>query len=208
MIFALGRISRISATCIQLFGSLSMKKGLSSRRWMRVRDSRIEGIAELPDLMTIAGRLGGGDGARYGAALAALTPEQRADLGADYIAETMAGIDAALPGHVHRVIYEDVVADVERETRALLAYLGLPFEPACLAFWRSDRVVRTPSSEQVRRPIFSDGLDQWRRFAPWLGPLRDALGDAIETYAQRAPTEKGALVASTTKESSRSNRAS
>jgi len=120
----------------------------------------------------------------------------------------MAAMDAALPGHVHRVIYEHVVADVERETRAMLTYLGLGFEPACLAFWQTERAVRTPSSGQVRQPIFSEGLDQWRRFEPWLAPLRDALGDVIETYAQRSPTEKGALVASTTKESSRSSRAS
>jgi hypothetical protein len=83
---------------------------------------------------------------------------------------------------VHRVIYEDLVADTEGEVRRLLAHCGLPFEPACLDFHRNDRAVRTVSSEQVRQPIFTDGLDQWRRFEPWLGPLKTALGPALEDW--------------------------
>jgi Sulfotransferase family len=94
---------------------------------------------------------------------------------ADYVA-LMDHFDRVLPGRVHRVLYERVVADPEAEIRALLAYCGLPFEEACLRFHENTRPVRTPSAEQVRRPIFSDALDQWRNYEPWLGPLKAALG--------------------------------
>lgn len=103
------------------------------------------------------------------------------DLGryyADYV-ELMRHWDAVLPLAVHRVIYEDLVADTEGEVRRLLAHCGLPFEAACLDFHRNDRAVRTVSSEQVRRPIFREGLDQWRRFEPWLDPLKAALGETL-----------------------------
>ncbi len=90
--------------------------------------------------------------------------------------------DAALPGAILRVQHEDVVHDLERSVRRLLAFCALPFEPECLEFYRNRRSVRTPSSEQVRQPIFRDGLDQWRPFAPWLGSLREALGDALVRY--------------------------
>ena len=69
-----------------------------------------------------------------------------------------------------------MVADPERETRRLLDYCALPFEAACLRFYENDRAVRTASSEQVRMPIFADGLNQWRHYEPWLGPLKMALG--------------------------------
>ncbi len=101
-----------------------------------------------------------------------------ADLGryyADYAA-MMAHIDAVLPGQVHRARHEAMVEDTEAAVRALLAHAGLGFEPACLRFWETDRAVQTASSEQVRRPIFREGLDQWRHFAPWLGELAAALG--------------------------------
>jgi len=94
---------------------------------------------------------------------------------ADYVA-LMAHYDSVLPGRVHRVLYEDMIADPEGETRRLLEYCALPFEPACLRFYENDRAVRTASSEQVRMPIFADGLEQWRHFEPWLGPLKLALG--------------------------------
>jgi len=84
----------------------------------------------------------------------------------------MAHFDAALPGAIHRVEYERLVADTEAETRALLAYCGLDFDPACLRFWETERAVQTPSAEQVRQPIFADGLDQWRHYESWLGPLQ------------------------------------
>jgi hypothetical protein len=64
----------------------------------------------------------------------------------------------------------------------LLDHCGLPLEPACVDFHKTKRSVRTPSSEQVRQPIFRDSLDRWRNFAPWLGPLEAALGDALTDY--------------------------
>ena len=106
------------------------------------------------------------------------------DLGryyADYV-ELMRHMDEALPGAVHRVIYEDLVAEPEREVRRLLDYLDLPFDPACLRFYENDRAVNTPSSEQVRRPIFAGGVDQWRRMEPWLDSLKAALGPALTHY--------------------------
>ncbi len=80
------------------------------------------------------------------------------------------------------MIYERLVEDPEAEVRRLLDYLGLPFEPACLRFHENERAVRTASSEQVRRPINREGLDQWRAFEPWLEPLKDALGPVLEAY--------------------------
>ncbi len=114
-----------------------------------------------------------------------------ADLGhyyRDYL-ELMAHMDVVLPGRVHRVIYEDLVDDLEGEVRRLLAYCGLAFEPACLRFHETERAVRTVSSEQVRRPIFREGLDLWRRYQPWLGPLEAALGPALDTW--RSPPPQG-----------------
>jgi len=96
--------------------------------------------------------------------------------------ELMAHWDAVLPGRILRVQHEDVVADLEGSVRRLLDHCGLPFEPACLAFHKTRRSVRTPSSEQVRQPIFRDGLDQWKQYEAWLGPLKLALGDALERY--------------------------
>jgi hypothetical protein len=98
----------------------------------------------------------------------------------DYV-EVMQHYDAVMPGRIHRVVYEDLVEDTEAEVRRLLDHCGLLFEPGCLEFHRNARAVRTASSEQVRRPIFREGLDQWKRYAPWLGPLRQALGaDLVE----------------------------
>ncbi len=88
----------------------------------------------------------------------------------------MAHFDAVQPGAVHRVVYETLVDDLDGEVRRLLAALGLPFEDACLNFHETDRAVRTASSEQVRRPIFREGVEGWRGFAPWLAPLKAALG--------------------------------
>jgi hypothetical protein len=103
---------------------------------------------------------------------------------ADYV-RAMAHYDRVMPGAVHRVIHERLLEDPEGEVRALLSYLSLPFEEACLEFHRSERAVRTASSEQVRRPINRDGVGQWVAYEPWLGPLKDALGDLPETYAER-----------------------
>jgi hypothetical protein len=99
----------------------------------------------------------------------------------------MAAYDAAAPGRVHRVIYEQMVADTPGEVDRLLAYLGLDFETACLSFWQTDRAVRTASSEQVRQPIYTGGVDHWRRFESWLAPLADALGPIAQSYPDLPP---------------------
>jgi tetratricopeptide (TPR) repeat protein len=99
----------------------------------------------------------------------------------DYV-ELMAHFDAVLPGRVHRVFYEAMVADTETEVRRLLDYCGLPFESACLRFYENERAVRTASSQQVRQPIYRDGLDQWRHYEPWLQPLKTALGPVLDRY--------------------------
>ena len=96
--------------------------------------------------------------------------------------ELMAHWDVVLPGRILRVRHEDVVVDLEGSVRRMLDYCGLPFEPACVEFHKTERSVRTPSSEQVRQPIFRDGLDQWKLYEAWLSPLRLALGDALERY--------------------------
>lgn len=100
---------------------------------------------------------------------------------ADYV-RLMAHLDRVQPGRIHRVIYERMVDDTEAEVRALLGYCGLPFEPACLEFHRTERAVRTPSSEQVRRPIFREGTEAHLPFEPWLGPLKTALGPVLTAY--------------------------
>lgn len=89
--------------------------------------------------------------------------------------ELMSHWDSVLPGKVLRVQYEEVVDHLEDNVRRLLDFCGLPFETACLEFHKTSRSIRTPSSEQVRRPIFREGVDQWRHFEPWLGPLKAAL---------------------------------
>jgi predicted Zn-dependent protease len=99
----------------------------------------------------------------------------------DYV-ELMAHIDTVLPGRVHRVFYESTIEDTEAEVRRLLDYCGLPFEEQCLRFYENERAVRTASSEQVRRPIFKEGMDHWRHYEPWLGPLKEALGSVLESY--------------------------
>ncbi|SNS06799.1 Tetratricopeptide repeat-containing protein [Sphingomonas laterariae] len=103
----------------------------------------------------------------------------------DYV-RLMAAIDIAAPGRVHRVHYEAMVDDTEAEVRRLLAYLGLPFDPACLRFHESGRAVRTASSEQVRQPIYRSGMGQWQPFSAHLGPLRAALAGLDESYPKIA----------------------
>ena len=99
----------------------------------------------------------------------------------DYV-ELMAHIDAVAPGRVCRVIYEDLVEDTEHQVRGLLDRCGLEFEPSCLAFHETQRAVRTVSSEQVRRPIYREGLEQWRAYEPWLGDLKAALGPVMDDW--------------------------
>jgi tetratricopeptide (TPR) repeat protein len=96
--------------------------------------------------------------------------------------ELMRHWDQVLPGKVLRVQHETVVDDLEPSVRRILEFCGLQFEPACVKFHKTERSVRTASSEQVRQPIFRDGLDQWRNFEPWLEPLKVALGDALVNY--------------------------
>ena len=87
--------------------------------------------------------------------------------------------DAVLPGQILRVHHEDVVEDVETQVRRILDFCGLPFEQACLDFHHTKRAVRTASSEQVRQPIYKQGVAQWRHFEPWLEPLKSALGTEL-----------------------------
>lgn len=99
----------------------------------------------------------------------------------DYV-RLMDHVDRVQPGAVHRVVYERMVGDTETEVRRLLAYCGVDYEPACLAFHKTERAVRTPSSEQVRQPIYRDGTEAWKPFSEWLDPLRAALGPVLEAY--------------------------
>ena len=100
---------------------------------------------------------------------------------ADYV-RLMAHLDRVQPGAVHRVSYENMVDNTEAEVRRMLAYCGVEFEPACLAFHETERAVRTASSEQVRQPIYRDGTEAWKAFDPYLGPLRAALGPTLDCY--------------------------
>ena len=100
---------------------------------------------------------------------------------ADYV-RLMDHVDAVLPGRVHRVIYERMVDDSETEIRRLLEYCGLEFEPACLEFYKTERPVRTPSSEQVRRPIYRDATEEWKPYEKYLDPLKAALGPVLDAY--------------------------
>jgi tetratricopeptide (TPR) repeat protein len=103
----------------------------------------------------------------------------------DYVTQ-MEHFDRVLPGRIYRVHYESMVEDTESQVRGVLECCGLAFEHACLRFYENDRPIRTASSEQVRKPIFRDSVDQWRRFEPWLGPLREELGDLLECYPRPA----------------------
>ncbi len=93
----------------------------------------------------------------------------------DYV-RLMEHWDEVLPGRVLKVQYEDMVADSETQIRRVLAWCGLEFEENCLRFYETERPVRTPSSEQVRQPVYRHGLEQWRNFEEHLGPLKSALG--------------------------------
>jgi tetratricopeptide (TPR) repeat protein len=99
----------------------------------------------------------------------------------DYV-ELMNHIEAVLPGRVYRLHYERLVTDTESEVRRLLEHCRLPFESECLRFHENRRVAQTISSEQVRQPIYTSGLDQWRHFETWLEPLRSALRELVDDY--------------------------
>jgi len=99
----------------------------------------------------------------------------------DYV-KVMDHWDKVMPGKVLCVQYEDVVNDTENQVRRILDYCGLPFEQACLEFYKTDRAVRTPSSEQVRQPIYKGGLDMWRNYEAHLDNLKDALTPVVERF--------------------------
>jgi tetratricopeptide (TPR) repeat protein len=99
----------------------------------------------------------------------------------DYV-ELMDHWDEVLPGKVLLARYEETVADTESQVRRILEHCGLPFEQACLEFHKTERAVRTASSEQVRQPIYSEGLEHWRNFEPWLDELKLSLGPVLERY--------------------------
>jgi tetratricopeptide (TPR) repeat protein len=90
--------------------------------------------------------------------------------------------DEVLPNRIHRVQYEDMVADSENQIRQLLDFCGLEFEEQCLRFYETERAIRTPSAEQVRQPVYKEGLDQWRNYESHLDPLKKALGPLLERY--------------------------
>ncbi len=96
----------------------------------------------------------------------------------------MRHLDSIEPGAVHRVINEQLIDNPDTVIRRLLEHCGLPFDRACLAFHENTRAVRTPSAEQVRRPINRDGVDSWRRFEKWLDPLKAALGETLDDWEQ------------------------
>ena len=102
--------------------------------------------------------------------------------------ELMEHWQRVLPDKVLRVQYEDVVNDLEGSARRILDFCGLAFEKACLEFHKTERSVRTLSSEQVRRPIYREGLEQWRNYEPWLGPLKAALGPLAQAPAGIGPS--------------------
>jgi tetratricopeptide (TPR) repeat protein len=91
--------------------------------------------------------------------------------------------DRVLPGKVLHLRYEDLVREPELNIRRLLAHCGLDYETACLAFHETKRPVRTASAEQVRQPLYTSGVGYWRHFAAQLEPLRGALGDSLERFA-------------------------
>jgi hypothetical protein len=94
----------------------------------------------------------------------------------------MAHVDEVLPGRIHRVIYERMVDDTETEVRQLLEYCELEFEPGVLEFYKTDRAVRTASSEQVRQPIYRQATEEWRSYEPHLAPLKASLGAVLDSY--------------------------
>lgn len=99
----------------------------------------------------------------------------------DYV-EMLAHFDRVLPGRIHRVIYENLVRDPETEVRRLLDYIGVPFDGACLRFHENTRAMDSASSEQVRMPISTEAVDEWRNYESWLGPLKSALGPVLDNW--------------------------
>ena len=107
--------------------------------------------------------------------------EEVASYYAEYV-RFMRHIDQVIPGVVHRVIYEDLVDDTEREVRRTFDYLGLPFEDSALRFFETERAVHTPSAQQVRQPINRSGIGKWSHYEPWIGGLKAALGETLDDW--------------------------
>ena len=107
----------------------------------------------------------------------------------------MRHFDAVQPGAVHRILNERLIDDPEGEIRRLLDFVGLPFDPACLEFHANKRAVRTPSAEQVRKPINREGVDYWRHYEPWLGELEQALGPALDGLGRLTAMKRGETIA-------------
>jgi hypothetical protein len=99
----------------------------------------------------------------------------------DYV-DLMAHFNDVLPGKIYKVSYERLVNDPEEEVRSLLQFLDLPFEQDCMRFYETNRAVRTPSSEQVRMPIYNKAIGGWRKYEAKLEPLKDALGSVLDNY--------------------------
>ena len=104
----------------------------------------------------------------------------------DYV-ELMAHWDRVLPGKVHRVFYENLIADPRSEIGCALGNIGLDFDERCLRFHEAERALRTASSEQVRTPLFKSALDQWRNYEKWLTPLKAVLGPVLTHYPEVPP---------------------
>ena len=98
--------------------------------------------------------------------------------------------DEVLPGFVLQVNNEDVISDLEGTVRRMLEFCGLPFEQGCLDYHKTDRNVRTPSAEQVRQPVQASGIDHWRRFSAFLGPLETALGPELTDKSTLPPAHR------------------
>ena len=90
--------------------------------------------------------------------------------------ELMAHWDKVLPGVVKTVVYEEVVDNLETSARELLEFLGLPWDPTCLAFHESARPVKTASVTQVRKPVYRTSVEKWRLYGARMQPLVEALG--------------------------------
>jgi tetratricopeptide (TPR) repeat protein len=106
------------------------------------------------------------------------------DMGSFYVnyVEYMARIDAVLPGKVYRSIHEKLIDEPEKEIAQLLQFIGVDIDQNCLEFWKTERAIKTPSSQQVRRPVNRDGIGQWLPFEPWLEPLKRVLGPVYADY--------------------------
>ncbi|MCR9140221.1 MAG: sulfotransferase [Alphaproteobacteria bacterium] len=105
-------------------------------------------------------------------------------------ADLMAHFDVVLPGRIHHLQYEALVDETEAEIRRMIDYCGLPFEEQCLRYWETERAVQTPSSEQVRKPIFKDAVEQWRNYTEWLGPMEEVFADMLTSEPTATARER------------------